>query len=90
MSRYECERWRGRTDNGSGELDVEELDESRGVEGRVYEAGVVERGACHCGGEEEADMTSLRRGCYKGEHGRAQGPNRKMTKREGRGLAMEF
>lgn len=59
MSGGGCERGSGRTEEGSGELDAEELEEGRGVEGRVYEAGVVERRACHCGGEEEGGMRGL-------------------------------
>lgn len=45
---------RGHTEDRSGELDAEQLEECRGVQGRVYEAGVVERGASHCCGEEES------------------------------------
>lgn len=40
---------RGHTEDRSGELDVEKFEEGRGVEGRVYEAGMVERRASHCG-----------------------------------------
>lgn len=73
MSRGGCEEWGGHTDDGSGELDVEELEKRRGMDSRVYEAGVVEGRARHCGGEEKGGMTGLRRECYKGDTGEPKG-----------------